>query len=409
MPSKIKQRGKNSFHFFVPNGYDENKKQKGFETTVKAENITEARKLYDLFKADCLKGKVLPAGTDKMTLTEFYYYWKDNYAATNHELPTISYNDNLFIRIEPALGHKRMDKIKPKDILSFLKQLSADDASYNDERLHNNTIRKYCTLLNTLFEAAIGWELLIKNPMENVTPPKFIKPKKKILEEEALSKLLDKLESESLKHQLWVLLAFSRGLRREEIFGLQWGDINFERKKVTINRAVVYVQGEGIIEKDTKSDNSFRTLSLPPTILRLLTLWRDELRTAVKKRNKRRKVVSIEDPAGPTKWVFQQAKGTVGHPHSFTTFLRRFCENNGIEHASPHLLRHMAGSYLLRGGVDIATISSELGHGNKAFTMKTYIHEIKSEQERSATVMEELLDSLKPKKEETQEKTKGQA
>jgi integrase len=111
------------------------------------------------------------------------------------------------------------------------------------------------------------------------------------------------------------------------------------------------------VEKGTKIDNSYRKLSLPPTIVRMFTEWREELRAKIKRRNKCRKIVSIDAPVWLGEWVFPQAKDTAGHPHSFTVFLRRFCTNNKLPSASPHLFRHMAGSYLLCTGIDIATIS----------------------------------------------------
>lgn len=401
MPSKIKKRGNDSYYFFVSDGYYANGKQKGFEKTVHAKNDTEAKDLYEKFKADCLNGKVLAAGTEKMTLIQFHDYWKEH---TSHEKATMAFNDNLFERIKIVLGPYRIDRIEPRHILDFLKQISAKDAGHGNKPLSSNTVRKHYVLINTLLSTAVKWQFITSNPSAAVDPPKAVKPKKKILDDEDLSALLTKLEQEPLHHQLWVLLAFSRGLRREEIFGLQWGDVDFKNKKLAIDRAIVYIPKEGIVEKGTKSDNSYRVLSLPPTILQLFVDWREKLKAKIKRRNKRRKIVSIDAPVGPGKWVFPKANDTVAHPHSFTTFLRHFCENNNLPKASPHLFRHMAGSYLLRAGIDIATISGELGHGSKAFTMKTYIHELQSEKEQSANAMESILSELKSPK-----ATEGQA
>lgn len=403
MPSRIKKRGKNSYLLTVFDGYDAMKNQKVYTTTVQAENDTEAEKLYDVFKSECLQGKVLPASIRKMTLKEFYDYWKEHYSDKNLESTTKVYNDNLFARIEIVLGHLKLDKIKPKHLLDFVKQISASDAGKGDRPLSNNTIRKHCTLLKTLFNHAKRWELVTSNPMDKITPPKQEKPKKKILDEERMSGLLKILEGEPLKHQLWVLLAFSKGLRREEIFGLQWGDIDFDSNKITIARAAVYVPKSGVIIKDTKSDNSFRTLSLPTDLAMMLKLWKEELKAAVKRRNKRRKVIKFEDPTNKDNWVFPQPSGKVGHPHSFNTFLRKLRLNNSELQVSPHLLRHMAGSYLLKSGIDLATISAELGHGDKGFTMRTYIHEFQSTREQSAKTMQDILDDLKAKS------AKGQA
>lgn len=410
MPSKIKKRGKNSYLLTVSDGYDSAGKQIVYTKTVTADNDTEAGNLYDQFFSECLQGKVLPSNVEKMTMKQFYDYWKEHYAESTHEELTKIYNDDLFARIEVVLGHLRIDKVQPRQILDFIKQISAPDAGKDDKPLEVSTIKKHYTLLKTLFTCALGWNLITSNPMKNIKAPKKAKnaiqkdKKKKILNKAEMSALLDKLSGEPVKNQLWVLLAFSKGLRREEIFGLQWGDIDFDNSKITINRAAVYVRKKGINIKDTKSDNSFRVLTMPPDLSAMLKEWQTELRNIVKKRNKRRKVVSIEDPAGSGKWIFPQFDGTVGHPHSFNTFLRRLKNNNSLPNVSPHMLRHMTGSYLINSGIDIAAVSAELGHSNKAFTMKTYIHELQSAQEQSAATMQGILENLK-----TDTKKKGQA
>jgi site-specific recombinase XerD len=92
------------------------------------------------------------------------------------------------------------------------------------------------------------------------------------------------------------------------------------------------------------------------------------------------------------KWVFSNFNGTVGLPHAFNTFLRRFHEENGLKPISPHLLRHMMGSYLLNSGTDLAAVSEKLGHANKAFTASVYIHAPQSSEKQSAETLENLTE-----------------
>lgn len=124
-------------------------------------------------------------------------------------------------------------------------------------------------------------------------------------------------------------------------------------------------------------------------------VWKDEVKCAHKRHCKRHKVVSIDSPTTTDKWVFTKYDGTVGHPHSFNSFIEQFCEDNGIAKIGPHLLRHMAGSYLLNAGADIASVSSKLDHADKSFTMKTYIHSLESTEKQTASVMQGILNGLK--------------
>jgi integrase len=120
-----------------------------------------------------------------------------------------------------------------------------------------------------------------------------------------------------------------------------------------------------------------------------------DVRDAAKRRSKRHKIVSISDPYALDMWVFPKLDGSIGHPHSFNSFLKHFCADNGIPTIGPHIFRHMHGSYLIKAGVDLAAVSAKLGHANKSFIANTYIHPLQSAEEHSAIVMQNILNDLK--------------
>jgi integrase len=127
------------------------------------------------------------------------------------------------------------------------------------------------------------------SPREKIKLPKAGRSKKKRPTEEELKRFLAALSNHKIfKHRLWVMLDFSLGLRREEIFGLKWQEINFDKCTMTIALAAVYVPKNGIVIKDTKTDNSYRTLSLPPDIVAMLQEWRDEVKAAAKAKNQKK-------------------------------------------------------------------------------------------------------------------------
>lgn len=94
---------------------------------------------------------------------------------------------------------------------------------------------------------------------------------------------------------------------------------------------------------------------------------------------------------------------TITHPHQTNNFLKRFCEDNHLENFTPHVLRHLHGSYLLQSGIDLAAVSQKLGHTKKSFTADVYIHAIQSVEQQTAVVMEGILTNL------TDKNAKGQA
>ena len=395
MPVKIKKRGKNSYLLTVTNGYVDGK-QKTFTKTIKCSNRTEANKEYKLFEAECLKGEVLSSQTLKLTIAQLYAYWLKNHGEVHLSLGTIQYYQFVSTRILAALGHLRIDKITPRHIHQFLEQLRKPDASIYDKPLSATTIRKHYIFLKDLLNCAVKWDFLVTNPMANIEPPKRAKDIKVIPTLPTLSSLLSKLleivnelkqnhnrqteYSRYLRYQLWVSLAFALGRRREEIFGLQKKDFDLPKKLVSIQRAAVFVAGTGVIIKETKTISSNRTLVVPDQVIAILVEYLSFVPS---------KKVVIE-----SEWLFPQPNGKPTHPDAFNAFLRKFTANHNLPKLSPHILRHMHGSYLMRAGVDLATTSHQLGHSNKSFTADTYIHVTEQVDQTAARTMDTILGDL---------------
>lgn len=395
MPSKIKKSGKNSYLLTVSAGYDTNGKQITHTTTVKASSDREAAKQYALFLANIQKGQVATSG--KMTLKEFYQYFIEHYAKQNNQPGTIVYNNDLFVRINHALGHLRLDKIEPKHLLSFYNNLAepgikvvnkgkADTDSLRSNSfhstLHPNTIRKYHALLHTLFAKAVQWQFLPYNPADKVEPPKSIRPQKSIYTIEQTAIFLDLLDKESLKHRLMCSLALGLGARREEIFGLEWKDIDFEQKLVSIRRASVYLRNKGVITGPPKNSSSLRTVSAPDNVIMLLQQHKSEQDASRQELGSK-----YEDHDR----IFTQWNGLPAHPHSFTTWLRRFANNHNLPSISPHCFRHLSVSFLIRSGVDIETISKRIGHALTSTTLNNYGHVLQKYEFRSADILNGVM------------------
>lgn len=383
MPSKIRKRG-DSYLLTVTH------EKKEYTKTVHASTKKEAEKAWALFASEVINDKLSARAEGDMTLDDFYVYWTRHYAEMNQVISTQGLNESIFVRISAALGHMKIAKIKPRHILSFAKQLTKPDASMYGKPLSTAYIKKHMSNLRTMFSCAVQWGFIANNPMDNIRSPKGVTKKKVLPTETELAAFFSAVDDKATtKHRLWVAIAFTLGLRREEIFGLQWGDIDLNRRSLTVNRVVVYVSGRGLFVKDAKTDNSYRTIPLNNFVLNLLNAWRNEVIGAD------RNVISIDAPIKSSDFLFPKADGSVGHPHAINTFMSRFCKKNNLPTISPHDLRHMYGSYLLAGDVNLATISSLLGHSDKSFTLKTYIHELKSLESHTATIMDNTMSQMK--------------
>lgn len=390
MPSKLKKRGENSWLLTVSHQGED------FTKTIHAKTKLEAEKAWTLFSAKVINGEAIAKKEGKMTLNQFYRYWLTNYAQVNLEVTTQALNENLYLRIGLALGEIEISALRPRHVLAFLQQLLSPTASVNNTPLSQAYIKKHIALLDSLLNSAVDWEFIAKNPLKKLKIPKNEKTKKVLPSEEELSRFFCSLEKhDNLKHNLWILLAFTLGLRREEIFGIQWGDIDLTKRTLTINRAVVYVPQKGILVKSTKTKSGLRSLPLHKTLVAFLHSWKLAVIDAHNRRTTRKKIVPEGNPVANDNFIFTKPDGTVAHPHSFNTFLRKYCQKINIPVISPHDLRHLYGTYLLAGGINIATISSLLGHSNKSFTLETYIHEVKSIEYQSADVISTAVEKIK--------------
>ena len=104
----------------------------------------------------------------------------------------------------------------------------------------------YHKLLSTILTTAVRWQVITSNPFERVAPPKSDRKEAVYLDEEQAADLLAALDKESMKHQVIVKLLLFTGMRRGELCGLEWKDIDFERAVITVRRSSLYLPGKHI-------------------------------------------------------------------------------------------------------------------------------------------------------------------
>jgi integrase len=176
---------------------------------------------------------------------------------------------------------------------------------------------------------------------------------------------------------LW--LSAMTGMRRSELLGLRWHDIDFRQATVSVNRGLVAI-GYELHESRGKTDNSRRPIDLDPTTITVLRGWR-ALQAA------EYDAVGIDDPG----WVFADAEGRPIHPHAISQAFERIARRAGVPVIRLHDLRHTHGTLLIKGLVPVKVVSERLGHANIAFTIETYQHVLAGMQSEAARVFEALV------------------
>lgn len=410
----VRQRGDNAFELTITDGYTETedgkKHQKRYYKTVTAKSAKEASDRRAEWIVEVKGGAVLT--NNRMTLKQFYNYFKEH---TEKLAPkSIQFYDGLFVRIDAAIGHKKLDGITPNHIRSFMKNIGEDGVYHGSRqkvqsKLSSNTILKYHRMLNMLFNRAVKWGLASFNPVEKTDSPEFKPHQKAIYDEETTGKFLFLLEKEDIKHQLMALIALSTGMRRGEIFGLQWHHINLDTGLVKIEQTSQYIPDKGIFMKDPKTEGSNRIITISKGIVTLLkkhkadqSAQRLKLGGIVKQGGQWQGAEESEDDYVFTKW-----NGLPAHPDSFNTWLKNFITNNSLPALHPHSFRHMAATYLITSGVDLRTIAGKLGHRDTNTTSIVYSHLLKSAEKETTDQLESFIKQATEKaKENEKEKQK---
>ena len=203
--------------------------------------------------------------TVKDLMNEYIELKSDMWSPKTYESNLHWINDNII----KSIGHIYLQYLNVKILESFYKELKkCTKTTINKEtskelivpKYSDKTIQHHYVLINGALNQAIKWDYINYNVNQKIEKPKVRKKEIKCYSKEDVFKLLNVLENECLKYQAIILLALDSGIRRGELTGLTWNDIDFKNKSITINKTTQYIKDLGIFEKNTKSQNSDRII-----------------------------------------------------------------------------------------------------------------------------------------------------
>lgn len=253
-----------------------------------------------------------------------------------------------------------------------------------DRTLSGSTVAKYHRLLSSILTAAVRWQVIPSNPCQRVEPPKQESAEVEVLDENEVAQLIECLNSEPLKYRTAIMLILYTGMRRGELMGLAWDDIDLDRGIISVRKSLLYTPNKGVYEDTPKTKKSDRVINIPDDMTRLLSAYAAE-QAAVK--------LKMGDLWHESGKVFTSDTGEVMHPDSLSSWFKRFVKRHGLPDIHIHTLRHVSATLLILGGTDIATVSGRLGHANRTTTLNIYTHAV---QQADAMAAEKLQDMLTP-------------
>lgn len=315
----------------------------------------DATRAFNEHKVKMDKGtQIMPS---EYTFSQWLDYWyKDIILPQIEETTAYGYRGMIENYLKPQLGEIRLQKLTARDIQQYYTWLMGE------KELSPNTVIKHHNLLTNTLNAAERQEYITKNPMRAVSPPKKRQREAKFYTPEQLGILLDKAVGTRL--ELPVYICAYLGLRRGELCGLRWGDVDLEHKTITIENTRTQA-GKKEIEKGTKTASSTRTLYLPDTLC-------DMLKAA--KENQQACRAEYKNAYDDNDYVVVMEDGRPFRPNYLSELFSKFLADNDLPKIVLHELRHTFASLSNQAGIPAYNIGKALGHSTPATTQKIYTH-----------------------------------
>lgn len=370
--------GGGKFKLFVELGYDAKGKRIRRTKTIRASGPREARKMLSAFEVEVYNS--VHIDPSKLTFTEFVERWKENYAEINLSASTREVYYGILKHIAPYFESKYIKDITTFHIVQYFT---------NEKKEGNGSLEKKYNILMSIFKHAYEWKVIKENPMVDVEKPKTSKKKMEIYDKEELMQLFEEIKSLSPRHQLMVKLAIVGGLRRGEILGIAYDQVDFSNNQIHIKRSLQYTKAEGFKLKGTKTGDE-RTVTFPEKLMKELHEY------YIKQLNKRMEMGNLwkgfKDEHGNEVMLFVADEyGLPYQPNAVTRFWGRFLKRTNLKKIRFHDLRHSSASLILSKGINPKVIQKRLGHKDIKTTLNIYSHVTEKDDEIASSVFNELL------------------
>ena len=284
------------------------------------------------------------------------------------------YIDN---HIKPNIGDIPLGKLSSLHLQKLYKKLLAGgrveriEAKGQSKGLSAKTVRNINQVISSAMDFARNQKLISSNPTDGCALPKLEHKEMKTLPVEQLTSFLREAKESGVFELYYIELA--TGLRRGELLGLKWEDIDLAQGSLRVQRQIARINGE-VIEGPLKTKNAYRTLPLSADAVGVLQEQRKK--------------------GGSSPYVFPSPTGGPISPDSVLHMLHRVLKRAGLSKVRFHDLRHTFATLALQNGVDIKTVSSMLGHYDAGFTLRTYTHATRQMQDQAAETMGSFMSRM---------------
>lgn len=340
------------------------------------------REVQDKLKrAELEREKGFNIAPDRRSVAEFLNLWLDAVQTQVRASTFRSYEQTVRNYLIPHLGKHPLAKLAPEHVQAMIGALLEQGGA--NGKLSTKTVRYAKTVLGIALEQAVKWGRIPRNVASLVDGPKVERYPIKPLTPEQARKVLLAVRG----HRLEVLyrLALSLGLRKGEVLGLHWSDIDFTNETITVRCSVQRLNGK-LVLADPKTEASIRTLALPAVLVAALKAHQrlqDEERQA------------MQDVWQEHQLMFPSTVGTPMEPRNLSRQFKTVLKAAGLPDTIRfHDLRHSCATFLIVQGVHPRVVMQILGHSQISVTMNTYGHVLEDSQREAAAKIDLVLGAM---------------
>lgn len=388
--ASVEKRG-TSYRITASAGYDSKGKQiRKTMTWAPDPTLTEKQLEKELERQKVLFEEKVKKGQyvdGNIKFKDFAELWFKDYGEEHLRERTYLRYKELSKRTYDAIGHIKLCKLQPRHLIEFFKQLAEDGQNKRTGGgLSPKTIKHYHTFISSVLERAVKWGIITDNPIRRTDAPKVDKKQISFLDDKQAVIFMKALDDEPLEYQAIFSLLLLTGMRRGELLGLEWPDIDFDNNKIYIRRTSQYAPGSGIFTDTTKTEQSKRQLSIPPELSQLLRRYHAE----------QAETILLLGDKWSSDWsnhprLFTQFYGQPMHPNAPYQKFQKILKRVGLPHVSLHSLRHTNATLLIQSGADIRTVSGRLGHSQTSTTLNIYAEYLQSADQAASEVIADKL------------------
>ena len=374
MRGSIIKRSKGSWTIIINLGRDPaTAKRKQQWVTIRGTKKQAETRLAELLNQMDTGGFIKPT---KETFGSFLQRYLDDYISTQIRATTLEAYQQRGKHLIDGLGHIPVSELREEHIHKYYREKS--------KTLSPGTLIKHHNLLRSALSQGVIWRTLTRNVAEAVKPPKVSRKEMRALTGPEVHRMLEACE-DSAWHSIFHTLTWT-GLRRSELLGLRWKDVDLILASLRVVQSVQRLNTREFIVQEPKTASGRRTIALSPASCLVLREHREKQEADATLLGRQ----LAEDDL-----VFSHPDGSPRDPSTLTLAFRRLTRRVGLDGVRLHDLRHTMASLYLEQGVNPKTVAERLGHASVTITLDLYSHCLPGVQEAAAVQFDTAMEQAK--------------